>query len=307
MIRSMFSASRITSLGVFSRWRFPCAPCSCYVVRLIWAHKGRGQRVAEQTSGEWLTMTEAAALLGVHRNTVRNRCKAGRYQYRKVATPQGEEYLVARADLVAGHRPGGRTRAHIDQGAQGAQGAQSPHVDASPSEPVEASYRVVGEAASGVALVPLATMVEELRGLADQLADLARRNEGLALEVGTLRERQAGQAAQLMAKDETIGTQREALATHAERVAEQQAAIAELRRRAEAAEAELSSRDEKEAEAAALFRRRIEQERRNRAGMQDAQDGAGAPGGAGADDPSPAPSPGFWTRVRQLFGGSVTR
>lgn len=65
--------------------------------------------------------------------------------------------------------------------------------------------------------MPLATMVEELRGLADQLAELARRNEGLALEVGTLRERQAGHEVLLAAKDETI---------------------AELRRRAEAVEAE---------------------------------------------------------------------
>jgi uncharacterized membrane protein len=60
-------------------------------------------------------------------------------------------------------------------------------------------------------------MVEELRGLADQLTDLARRNEGLALEVGQLRERVVGYEGQLAAKDETL---------------------ADLRRRAEAAEAE---------------------------------------------------------------------
>ncbi len=34
-------------------------------------------------------------------------------------------------------------------------------------EPIEAAYRVAGEVAAEVALVPLATMVEELRGLAD--------------------------------------------------------------------------------------------------------------------------------------------
>ena len=78
---------------------------------------------------------------------------------------------------------------------------------------------MAGEAVAEVALVPLATMVEELRGLADQLNAMARRNEVLALEVGQLRERQGGQAAQLAAKDETI---------------------VELRRRAEAAEVELT-------------------------------------------------------------------
>ena len=37
-------------------------------------------------------------------------------------------------------------------------------------------------------------MVEELRGLADELGEMARRNEVLAVEVGTLRERTAAQA-----------------------------------------------------------------------------------------------------------------
>src|SRR4051794_9641823 len=75
-------------------------------------------------------------------------------------------------------------------------------------EPIEAAYRVTGEEPAEVALVPLATMVEELRGLVDQLAELARRNEGLALEVGTLRERVAGHEGQLAAKDEAIEAQR---------------------------------------------------------------------------------------------------
>ncbi len=65
--------------------------------------------------------------------------------------------------------------------------------------------------------MPLQTMVEELRGLAGELALLAQRNEALALDVGQLRERTAHQEGQLAAKDETI---------------------AELRRRAEAAERE---------------------------------------------------------------------
>ncbi len=91
------------------------------------------------------------------------------------------------------------------------------------TEPIEVAYHVAGEATPEVALVPLTTMVEELRGLAAQLNDMARRNEALALEVGQLRERQGGQDAALAAKDQTI---------------------AELRRRAEVAEAELSRRHE---------------------------------------------------------------
>ncbi|MDP9473004.1 MAG: helix-turn-helix domain-containing protein [Chloroflexota bacterium] len=48
---------------------------------------------------ETLTIAEAATLLGVHRNTVRNRVKAGRYKAYKVVTPQGETYAIERASL----------------------------------------------------------------------------------------------------------------------------------------------------------------------------------------------------------------
>src|SRR5215218_2886968 len=48
---------------------------------------------------ETVTIAEAAALLGVHRNTVRNRIKAGRYKAHKVVTPQGETYVIERDSL----------------------------------------------------------------------------------------------------------------------------------------------------------------------------------------------------------------
>ena len=48
---------------------------------------------------ETVTIAEAAALLGVHRNTVRNRIKAGRYKAYKLVTPQGETYAVERDSL----------------------------------------------------------------------------------------------------------------------------------------------------------------------------------------------------------------
>ena len=74
-------------------------------------------------------------------------------------------------------------------------------------EPIEATFRTSDEPA---ALVPLAPMLDQLRGLGEQLTALAGRNEALALEAGQLRERTTQQA-------ETI---------------------AELRRRAAAAEEE---------------------------------------------------------------------
>ena len=48
---------------------------------------------------ETVTIAQAAALLGVHRNTVRNRIKAGRYRAYKVVTPQGETFAVERDSL----------------------------------------------------------------------------------------------------------------------------------------------------------------------------------------------------------------
>ncbi len=48
---------------------------------------------------ETVTIAEAAALLGVHRNTVRNRIKAGRYKAHKLITAQGETYAIERESL----------------------------------------------------------------------------------------------------------------------------------------------------------------------------------------------------------------
>jgi len=48
---------------------------------------------------EYVTIVEAATLLGVHRNTVRNRIKAGRYKAHKLVTPQGETYALRRDSL----------------------------------------------------------------------------------------------------------------------------------------------------------------------------------------------------------------
>ena len=49
---------------------------------------------------ETLTIRQAATLLGVHPNTVRNRIKAGVYQAEKVVTERGETYIIPRSELA---------------------------------------------------------------------------------------------------------------------------------------------------------------------------------------------------------------
>ena len=47
-----------------------------------------------------LTIAEAAALLGVHKNTVRNRIKDGTYEAEKVITERGQTYMIERKSLL---------------------------------------------------------------------------------------------------------------------------------------------------------------------------------------------------------------
>ena len=50
--------------------------------------------------GDRLTIAEAAALLGVHKNTVRNRIKNGSYRAEIVQTERGPTYLIERESLL---------------------------------------------------------------------------------------------------------------------------------------------------------------------------------------------------------------
>jgi excisionase family DNA binding protein len=50
--------------------------------------------------GDRITIAEAAALLGVHKNTVRNRIKNGSYQAEMVQTERGPTYLIERESLL---------------------------------------------------------------------------------------------------------------------------------------------------------------------------------------------------------------
>jgi excisionase family DNA binding protein len=47
-----------------------------------------------------LTIAEAATLLGIHKNTVRNRIKNGTYQAETVQTERGPTYLIERESLL---------------------------------------------------------------------------------------------------------------------------------------------------------------------------------------------------------------
>ena len=50
--------------------------------------------------GDRFTIAEAAALLGVHKNTVRNRIKDGYYRAEMVKTERGPTYLIERESLL---------------------------------------------------------------------------------------------------------------------------------------------------------------------------------------------------------------
>ena len=50
--------------------------------------------------GDRLTIAEAATLLGVHKNTVRNRIKKGSYSAEMVQTERGPTYLIERESLL---------------------------------------------------------------------------------------------------------------------------------------------------------------------------------------------------------------
>ncbi len=61
-------------------------------------------------TGEQVTIAEAATLLGVHPNTVRNRIKSGRIPAETVLTPYGEAFAIPRAHIdealqAPPHRP----------------------------------------------------------------------------------------------------------------------------------------------------------------------------------------------------------
>ena len=61
-----------------------------------------GQQDANSSgrANEGVTISEAAALLGVHPNTVRNRVKAGMYEAEKVFTENGQTWMIDRDSIL---------------------------------------------------------------------------------------------------------------------------------------------------------------------------------------------------------------
>ena len=63
-------------------------------------------------ANERLTIAEAAALLGVHPNTVRNRVKAGIYKAEKVVTDNGQTWMIDRNSILNNPLPKGSQQPH---------------------------------------------------------------------------------------------------------------------------------------------------------------------------------------------------
>ena len=63
---------------------------------------GEGRTDAHSTDrvGDRLTIADAATLLGVHKNTVRNRIKDGTYKAETVVTKRGPTYLIDRESVL---------------------------------------------------------------------------------------------------------------------------------------------------------------------------------------------------------------
>jgi predicted transcriptional regulator len=113
---------------------------------------------------ERVTIREAAALLGVHPNTVRNHIKAGVYAAEKVLTERGETWMIDRNSLIT-------------------------------NAPTSASQQLVNTQAVTFAQELLRPFVNELGEVREQLgAERARREQAertiaeLRQEVETLRE-----------------------------------------------------------------------------------------------------------------------
>jgi hypothetical protein len=70
---------------------------------------GEDRTAANKRNGdiERVTIAQAAALLGVHPNTVRNRAKAGVYDAEKVVTEHGNTWMIARNSLLNNSLPKG--------------------------------------------------------------------------------------------------------------------------------------------------------------------------------------------------------
>jgi hypothetical protein len=82
--------------------------------------------------GDRVTIAQAAALLGVHPNTVRNRVKDGVYDAEKVVTENGQTWMIARNSLLNNALP---------KGSQQAPSQRKPNVELQATELVQELLR----------------------------------------------------------------------------------------------------------------------------------------------------------------------
>jgi len=146
----------------------------------------------EDTGTQWLTMAEAAGIIGVGERAARDWVK--RYT---IPTRGERPVMVAEGAIIRKLAELGRSPRQSPETSREAPGSDS--------EPIDAAYRVRGESDdSGAALVPLSSIMEQAESWADRYAAMAERNESLALEVGQLRERTDRQASDLVAAHDRI-------------------------------------------------------------------------------------------------------
>ena len=82
--------------------------------------EGRQDTNNHGTGGDRVTIAEAATLLGVHPNTIRNRVKAGIYNAQKVVTENGQTWMISRNSILNNPLP---------KGSQQSPSQQSPNVE----------------------------------------------------------------------------------------------------------------------------------------------------------------------------------
>jgi len=151
-----------------------------------------------------VTIGEAATLLNVHRNTVRNRIKAGRYKAYKVVTAQGETYAIDVESIAKDvhHNPPIPSQPPVR------------HTTAQAAQPAQASAVVlVNQEAAVVRLVThmLAPFVQELGQTKQELGRVLAERDQLHVERDELQRRAAIQDEAATFERDQIQAERDAL------------------------------------------------------------------------------------------------
>lgn len=152
---------------------------------------------------EYLSIAEAATLLGVHRNTIRNRVKAGRYKAHKLLTPQGATYAIERESLgLLSDTPTNDAAQSLSRPVR--------HNSEKPSQPGALVSPEQQAQADAIVQRLLAPFIAELGGVREELGRVTAERESVAAQL-------AAKDKTLIAKDELIADLRAELRRRAER------------------------------------------------------------------------------------------